>query len=331
MRSLLILEPDAKGHKLLHVRRIAREWASQGGSVCVATRTDNSRHSILVELKKDLGNQFSTILMADAHGFCAKLMRSNRWPIRQLATYVWIRKCFRSSLNKYAFDHLMVPYVDDYLYMIGLFGSPFNGMSWSCLVMSLTLGSSESGINPNKLGRLEKFKEWSFLRAIASCKTMYCIQEPSVKYLHLKYFSLRKKLIYLPDPIAIWDSVSQPLAREKLGLDGHDKLILVYGEISLRKGVSILLDAVQKYDQHKNIRIILAGRQRDDAQLYLKDKLSLYPELIKRVDIVNRFITDEEEHLYFHAVDIVWTGISTFIFLASIITCCKCGSTCNWR
>ncbi len=100
------------------------------------------------------------------------------------------------------------------------------------------------------------------------------------------------------------DGIAKELAREKIALPIHDKIILFFGFIRKYKGLDLLLEAMQdERIRAANIKLLIAGEFYEDKKEYdaLIVKLNIADQLILRTD----FIPDSEVALYLSAADFV--------------------------
>jgi glycosyltransferase involved in cell wall biosynthesis len=121
----------------------------------------------------------------------------------------------------------------------------------------------------------------------------------------VKIFS-NKPILLSPHPIFAHFGTPIPKAnaRQILGLDIHDKIILFFGFIRHYKGLDLLLRAIAK-DTLKNadIRLMIVGEFYEDAEPYY--------ELIKELNITDRvilhtqFVPDQEVKQYVCAADYI--------------------------
>jgi len=124
----------------------------------------------------------------------------------------------------------------------------------------------------------------------------------------LKKFQPDKPAAVVQHPL--YDNFGEPIpksdAREKLGIDKEEKLILFFGFIRKYKGLDILLEAMErlKHIAHGNtIKLLIAGEFYEDEKPYLEqiDRLGIRNSLILRTD----FIPDSEVKYYLCAADAV--------------------------
>ncbi|OIQ96020.1 D-inositol 3-phosphate glycosyltransferase [mine drainage metagenome] len=103
------------------------------------------------------------------------------------------------------------------------------------------------------------------------------------------------------------EALPKNIAREKLGLNVDDKIILFFGFIRKYKGLDILLEAMN-YIKHqtsdiRDLKLLVAGEFYEDRKLYddLIESLNIKDNLILRTD----FIADSDVKYYLSAADFV--------------------------
>jgi glycosyltransferase involved in cell wall biosynthesis len=101
--------------------------------------------------------------------------------------------------------------------------------------------------------------------------------------------------------------VDKKIAREKLGLNENQNIILFFGFIRKYKGLDLLLEAMKILKNRQlstvNCQLLIAGEFYEDRKLYdeLIEKLDIKDQLILRTD----FISDSEVKYYLSAADFV--------------------------
>lgn len=107
-------------------------------------------------------------------------------------------------------------------------------------------------------------------------------------------------------PHPVYDHYGQPIeqkeARRRLGLDAEQPCILFFGFIRAYKGLDILLEAMAD-PRLDFLRLVVAGEYYGNAQAYSEQIESL--GIANRLVLHNRFIADEEVHLFFSAADML--------------------------
>jgi D-inositol-3-phosphate glycosyltransferase len=122
----------------------------------------------------------------------------------------------------------------------------------------------------------------------------------------LSIFTQNLNKAYSPHPMYqnYGDPISIDLARKKLNLNPHDKIILFFGLIRHYKGLDILLEALAVPEiKNQGIKLLIAGEFYDDKNFYLQliKKLNLQDHVI----VHDKFIPNDEVRDYFCASNLV--------------------------
>ena len=122
----------------------------------------------------------------------------------------------------------------------------------------------------------------------------------------LSIFTQNLNKAYSPHPMYenYGDLISIDLARKKLNLNPHDKIILFFGLIRHYKGLDILLEALAAPEiKNQGIKLLIAGEFYDDKNFYLQliKKLKLQDCVI----VHDKFIPNDEVRDYFCASNLV--------------------------
>ena len=122
----------------------------------------------------------------------------------------------------------------------------------------------------------------------------------------LSIFTQNLNKAYSPHPMYenYGDLISIDLARKKLNLNPHDKIILFFGLIRHYKGLDILLEALAAPEiKNQGIKLLIAGEFYDDKNFYLQliKKLNLQDCVI----VHDKFIPNDEVRDYFCASNLV--------------------------
>ena len=122
----------------------------------------------------------------------------------------------------------------------------------------------------------------------------------------LSIFTQNLNKAYSPHPMYenYGDPISIDLARKKLNLNPHDKIILFFGLIRHYKGLDILLEALAAPEiRSQGVKLLIAGEFYDDKNFYLQliKKLNLQDCVI----VHDKFIPNDEVRDYFCASNLV--------------------------
>jgi len=101
------------------------------------------------------------------------------------------------------------------------------------------------------------------------------------------------------------EQINKAEAREHLGINVNDKIILFFGFIRKYKGLDILLEAINILKQHStlNIKLLIAGEFYEDRKLY--DEIIQKNNLQSQIILRTNFIADSEVKYYLSAADFV--------------------------
>ncbi|MGA2251801.1 glycosyltransferase family 4 protein [Terracidiphilus sp.] len=104
-------------------------------------------------------------------------------------------------------------------------------------------------------------------------------------------------------------SLTSAEAKQKLGLQSHEKALLCFGRIKPYKGIEHMLETFQILaKQDRSYRLIIAGEAEKRNEDYLNEIRRLIPsELMhdERVLLKAQFIPDEDVELYLKAADVM--------------------------
>ena len=126
----------------------------------------------------------------------------------------------------------------------------------------------------------------------------------------LSYYNIKsKKIIFVNEAFNEIKPISTHAARRKLYFKQKGKYILVYGAITYRKGLIELIDTVSSDVKLNEYNIIVAGVIQKEFYNSLKN-LESYKKLLKnkKLYIMNKFISENEERKLFSSTDYVWLG-----------------------
>jgi glycosyltransferase involved in cell wall biosynthesis len=100
------------------------------------------------------------------------------------------------------------------------------------------------------------------------------------------------------------EAVDKMEARNKLGLNADDQIVLFFGLIRKYKGLDLLMEAFSdEIIRKKNIKLLIAGEYYEDPTYY--EKLASDLNIDKQVIYHTRFIPNEMVKYYFCASDLV--------------------------
>ncbi len=311
-----MLEPYASGHHAPYILWMVQGIINEGINVTVVTSTESMAHPCMQQLvtmsENQVANQGSLKVNGEilSSGVLGKLMQSGTFGHIARESFFWclFRTWFLKYSNPDSPDVVFLPYLDYCLYGIGLFGSPFAHTPWTGVAMRPSFHFKDMGITtPQSI--LVSFKKILFFRLLknATLTCLLTIDETLNEYVNTRY-PQQFRMSFLPEPVQFENLPDTISAKKEMGLSSNRLLILVYGSITLRKGVAELLNALNKADFPDNVDVMLAGK----ISPPIKAKISeLWVESLitkGRLIVLDRFISKNEESAVFAASDMVWLG-----------------------
>jgi glycosyltransferase involved in cell wall biosynthesis len=122
----------------------------------------------------------------------------------------------------------------------------------------------------------------------------------------LRRFEAVKPALLVQHPLYdnFGEKIPKEAARQVLGLNATDKIILFFGFIRKYKGLDLLLQAItDKRLQEQKIKLLVAGEFYEDEKMYLQ--LIQENRLNATVMVHKNFIPDSEVKFYLCAADVV--------------------------
>lgn len=191
--------------------------------------------------------------------------------------------------------------------VMSVLGSPFGALPVSGLMMSIRFHQHEMGTGPRS--RNDRLYALLF-RRLLRLRSIYgiaAIDEPFFEYASRTGLDRQGKLAFVPDPGELSGSASQAEAREALGIGVDRFVLLVYGNLSTRKGIRELLRAVTA-GQLPEATVLLAGVPDPSVRDLLQEPESLRMAAAGQLVVHIGFCDQEKEYLAFRAADTVWVA-----------------------
>lgn len=207
-------------------------------------------------------------------------------------------------------DHVFVPFLDYMLYSISIFGSPFGECGFSGISMRPDFHYAKMKLRVPR-GKGLWLKEFMFDRLLSVKKLTSLLTLDQALYIYYKTNKQgSNRLKFLPEPVTLLeqDKSIEVVIKNKLGINDSIRNILVYGSLTLRKGVKGLLDALSVFSDEEKFRVILAGKANSEVSELIEDPS--YLKLIEdgKLIFLNRYISSEEESVLFSNAYICWLG-----------------------
>jgi glycosyltransferase involved in cell wall biosynthesis len=316
--NILVVEPHATGHHAVYLRWLLTAIASRGWCASLMTSSQALASEAMAGLHKEFALT-ETIILDDL-----KVPTSSSNKLRLLVRDFGYWRAFHSALRRSAapVDGIILAYGDYCLYSMAILGSPFGRIPFTTISMQLTVPPANTGgSSGQKRSRIPlKWRMASRILDITSLQQLQTIN-PSIADLpaHWILTPNRAKLHYLPDPAAPMGQPATSISRPALGIPARAIVVLVYGAISERKGISPLIHAIAAYPDLNHYVLVIAGVH--DADIRAKVASESWRAMIERgrIIVLDRFADDAEQAGLFALADIVWVCYRNHPFMSGVL------------
>jgi glycosyltransferase involved in cell wall biosynthesis len=301
-KRIFIYEPYAAGHHSAFIRALVASFAErQTWHTTLLTSKEAQHHPAFERLANDFRNYLDVIVARDVSE--PPLIRHliGTYYARQFANSKSLRHEFAALHRRRKFDFALVPYLE----AIGVhnlaFRSHFGPVPWAVIPHGLRFHYREAGIKApaRKIDALQRHCFVRMLKApnLAAVFTL----DP-----YLAKWSNDPRVQHTPHPSPLRPSLDQKQCRRSLGLPEDAFIVLAYGAIDERKCLDLLLPAVAQLDRTHNCLLVIAGIQDRRLRDLFSGPTARRLRLESRLMDIDRFVSDDEEHLLFSSADAVW-------------------------
>lgn len=310
MRTLLIIEPLPDGHRMGYVRWIAGKACENGIQTIFATLDSTAEHPLFKVMADECKSQLRTVFLKDDLRSADGPANILRLAVRELYLHRLFANLFRESCRIQEPDIVLVPYLDHCSQAMALLGSPFNETPWAGIFLRPFFHFSRMGVHGPPLSTILKIKEKTFLRLMTNRNLIkvFTIDEAFDEFMLAHHPVSASKLRLLNDPAELVGVVSKETARQALGIPQDAFLILLYGSITPRKGLDVLLQSFRERAIPSKVHVLLAGKQDKSVAALLQEPIAQELAEHGRLHSMNRFLDAQEEYAAFQASDAVWLG-----------------------
>lgn len=317
-RNLLILEFSAGGHHPTYIRRLLESDLPNSARIILASRKELFVHpEIRPFADKFTAHELdiSPALEMLQKDFSASGLMYSSWKIGEL-----YRRTYRALASTMRIAFVVVPFLDDCLLGLAIPRESFSGTPWLGITMRTMHHFNQLGIVAPRQ-RLARVRKYLFERILnqKSTAAILTIDPTLAKFARQQIDPRYKTLEYLPDPAAFHANLpSKAHARAQLAIPDDARVILLYGEISARKGVIELLESAADPACSERLHVLLAGRLQDNT-LFLHN--APYQSLLerRRVHRVEGFLDDDGERTILAAADCMWVGYTDFYLMSGVM------------
>ena len=314
---LRLVEPHGEGHHIaLYARHIASEAARRGWRVSLATTHACLAHPSIGLLRTAVPSVEILPVLAEVpfpHGSSSP---------RNLLRYQFAQaRAFRAATaTRDRPDMLYLINLDYCDKAMAVAGSPFGTIPFAGMLMSARFHHPRMGVAtpPQSLSRVY---EWLFgrLLAIPRFASLLTVDETLAEYAASRAASRYRKVRYVPELSASAPRADRDAARSRLAVPPERDVILLYGALSLRKGVRQLVEAAAEGPGLGTLTVLLVGMPDAEAREYLSGPTAARLRAEGRLVEHLRFVSEDEAADAFAAADLAWLGYDRFYSMSGVL------------
>jgi hypothetical protein len=320
MARLLIAALESSGHRARLVRWVMESEVMRKVEVILAGPRSLLEHKELVALRGQFVPQEVFIDEATvtllAGSSLVDLVR------RQTIFRSLYARAVRQAKLGGAVDLVILPAADDALDAWAVLGTGFEATSWVGISMRpvFHLGSMRDVVAPARRDDWVRSKLYRKVLRDRSLHKLLTI-DPTMMDFASSSFSHgeRDRLAYLPDPSLEYDLPARGASRAVLGIPGQAHLVLLYGSLTARKGVSQLIRAASAPQCPTSIHILLAGLQNGEVKQFLQQMEAKALSVSGRLHVLEQYLDDRLERTMLSATDSMWLGYSKFYGMSGVL------------
>jgi glycosyltransferase involved in cell wall biosynthesis len=214
---------------------------------------------------------------------------------------------------------VLLPYADYALYAMALKGSPFRGAPWTGICMRPNFHQRAAGVAGARWGLAPQVQGWLYHRlARDPCLLRLFVIDETFFESSAVGTKLAAKSSLLPEPaddIAAGEDSSYNFGNIAAG----DFVILMYGAISERKGLSKLLAALASPSMPPEVKVLISGRQDASARVAIERALLMNPSLRSRIACNDFYHSAVQEATCFMRADVVWLNYEGHLGMSGVL------------
>ncbi len=300
MHRILIIEPESSGHHFSLYLKLIVKSLNNKAHIHLLTKSESRFHPAYdIVLGESGGNMITHFL---PHYNKINSNKTIDLFVQQCKLYFHIKFTFNNLIKKFKFDKVFFVNIDHIEKALSIFGTPFGDIPYSGIFMNPKFHKNKIGIGAKS--RNDSIYEFLFNRLMSQ---MTLENIGTVDETFSDYYKSIDKIKFIPEPFDLVGKMSRSEARYKYGFTDQQFVILVFGDLSLRKGIKELINGINISD---NINLVLhfVGKTNDDTEVFLKE--NYVQKLLNNGTLLIRrgFQTEEEQFNVFISSDMVWVG-----------------------
>jgi hypothetical protein len=320
MARFLIAALESSGHRARLVRWVMESEVMRQAEVVLSGPRSLLEHKELLGLRRQFVPQEVFVDEATV----ALLARSSfAGLVRKQIIYrsLYVRAVRQAKLGG-AVDLVILPAADDALDAWAVLGTGFAATPWVGISMRpvFHLGNMSDMVAPS---RRDDWIRNKLYRKVLRDRSLHKLLtfDPTMMDFASSCFSHqeRDRLAYLPDPSLEYDLPARGASRAELGIPEKAHLLMLYGSLTARKGVSQLILAASAPQCPISVHILLAGVQNQEVKQFLQQEEAKALIVSGRLHVLERYLDDRLERTVLSAADWMWLGYSKFYGMSGVL------------
>ena len=319
MKHILIIDLSFAGHHTIYLENIAKAYLNSGCAVTIATLSTHMHHPMLTMLEAKYPSKFSASFIKDSG-----LIEKARPYIGNLGREVLNWFIFRFKYTEISahkkVDYAFIPYIDCCAYVLGIFGSPFYSTKWGGISMQNTLHYESIGFI-ERLPKAMILKKLFFSRLLTNktLNSLFSIDPFFINYCDATFPRSSNNLKLLKDPAELIGCHTRDSAREHMRIPDDAIVILVFGDINIRKGLDALIEGLVSVNVPRVMHVFIVGEQDNTVNDVFCSESFRQLMIQGRIHIINEFVDSHCQQLAFAAADIVWLGYRNHLSMSGVL------------
>ena len=308
------------GHRPSYLRRVTQMALKNAMHVVIAMPSSCFAHPVVKNLvESDQDNCVSAI---HCEQFIDEKQATNSLSMlrRQYRCTRFYKEALTKAKQERKIDVVIVTTFDDAVFMSALLPPKFDNKPWIGIVMRQKFHFAAEGILGPPESKLMSIKRHLFIQLLKNLKLsarILTIDESLNQNITVNHPAIRDRIDYIPDPVDDRGQVTNPDLRIELGIPDNAFVILAYGTLRKKKGVSQLLDVLHKLPE--DVHALLVGTQ--DSEIKICVGSDKHKPLLdaQRVHQVDRYIDVSEDPNFFTAANCVWLAYENYFQMSAVM------------
>jgi glycosyltransferase involved in cell wall biosynthesis len=298
------------GHHTAYSRAVLCEAKRRRWQVVSAMTAEAQLHSSYSGIRHILEDGCELVTVSGV----SRRFHSRRlgWFEGQLGAFATIREAFARACRLGRPDAVFILDCDSWYPAAALLGSPTPGVRFATIALRVRCHHKQLGIQTNDLSSVAARLQRSIFERFLRSRDLAYVLTPDETLVDSYEPRSSERLRYLPDLAELPKLVDQQEARSALGLPSRARVILSYGSLSRRKGISELLNVLSDERCPPDVVALIAGEADPETTALLHSEAAERLRTFGRLHWLDGFLHDAATKLVFSSADVAWLGYRDF-------------------